>query len=177
MQADIFVNKLVNAFVDICLLRAGPQDLPASGFLLVLTAVLGVITGTVVLYDSFGDAGQALMAQLLDLAFMLLFLRLGLSYRRKEARLLQSATAVFGSGVVMNLVSMPVQLLIGNDPAGSVLGELGVLLYLFLLVWVIVVIAHILRHAFEIKFVAGSLLAIGYFLLINWLVQLFFPVA
>ena len=39
--------------------------------------------------------------------------------------------------------------------------------------------AHIvaLRHALEIRFVAGLLLSLGYFLSVSWLVQLIFPVA
>lgn len=171
------VNKLINVFVNICLLRAGPQDLPASSFLMLLTAVLGLMTGTVVLGSAFNNPFEALLAQLMDLIFLVLFLRLGLTYKRIEARFLQSATALFGCGVLINIAIMPVQLMMGGDPAASALGQVGVLFFLLLSVWTLVVIAHVFRHTFETNFLAGSMLAIGYFIFINWLVQLFFTVS
>jgi hypothetical protein len=171
------VGKLLNIFVDICLLRAGPQDLPASGFLLVVTALLGLLTGALVIVESFGSVFYALLAQLLDLLLLVSLLRTGLAYRGLATRFPQAATALFGSSALINLVTMPVQLLIGEDPSASLGGELGVLFYLFLLVWALVVIGHIVRHSFDIRFSGGILIALAYFLLINWLVQIFFPVA
>ncbi len=171
------MGKLLNIFVDICLLRAGPQDLPTSRFLAVIAALLGLLTGALVIVESFGSVLYALFAQLLDLLLLLTLLRIGLVYRRLGARFLQVATALFGSSALINLVTMPLQLLIGEDPSTTLGGELGVLLYLFLLVWALVVIGHILRHAFDIRFSGGILVALVYFLMINWLVQIFFPVA
>jgi hypothetical protein len=69
---------------------------------------------------------------------------------------------------------MPTQLMIGPDPATAPLGDLGVLLFLILVVWGLVVIGHILRHTFGIRLANGCLIAMGYFLLINWLVQALF---
>lgn len=171
------VGKLLNIFVDICLLRAGPQDLPASRFLLGVAILLGLLTGALLIVDSFGSVFSALLAQILDLLLLMALIRFGLAYRGLAPRFLQVATALFGSSALINLVTMPVQLLIGEDPSASLAGELGVLLYLFLLVWALVVIGHILRHAFDIRFGGGILIALAYFLLINWLVQTFFPVA
>lgn len=171
------MNKLINVFVNICLLRAGPQALPASGFLMMLTVVLGLLSGTIVLGNAFANPFEALLAQMMDIAFMALFLRLGLTYKRFESRFVQAATALFGSGVLINLLLMPAQLMMGRDPASSALGQLGVVLFLLLSVWTLVVIAHIFRHTFEINLITGSMLAIGYFLFINWLVQLLFTVS
>ncbi|MES9965275.1 MAG: hypothetical protein ABW116_17240 [Candidatus Sedimenticola sp. 20ELBAFRAG] len=168
------MKKLLNVFIDICLLRAAPQDLPASGFLMLWAAALGLVTGTVVIVDDFGGPANALLAQLMDLALMMSLLRLGLVLSGKGARFVQSATALFGTGIVVNLVSMPLLLMMGDDPAASPLGGLGVLLFMFLAVWAIVIIAHILRHAFEITFLGGSTIAILYFFLINGLVQALF---
>lgn len=165
------MKKLLNLFVDICLLRATPQDLPASAFLFLLTAVFGLISGTIVIVGSVGALVPALLAQFFDLALLALMLRLGLFLLKKQQRFFQSATALFGSGVLINLITMPLQLLMGSDPADSLIGELGVLFYLVLMIWSLVIIAHILRHSFDIRFGRGLMLAIGYFLLINWLVQ------
>jgi hypothetical protein len=175
-EPRLFVKKLLNVFVDICLLRAAPQDLPASTFLLFVTAVLGVITGTVTIVETFGGVANAFMAQLIDLGLLVLFLKLGLSYRNLTSRFLQSATALFGSGFLVNLVAMPLQLLIDGDPSASLLSEIGVLLYVFLMVWAIVIVAHVFRHTFELRFLGGTVLAIGYFLFLNLVIQVLFPV-
>jgi hypothetical protein len=170
------MGRLLNIFVDICLLRAGPQDLPASGFLLILSILLALFTGALVIVESFGSVFNALLAQSMDLLLLMALLRIGLTYRRLGARFLQLATALFGSSALINLVTMPVQLLIAEDASASLGGELGVLLYLFLLVWALVVIGHILAQGFEIRFGGGILIALVYFLMINWLVQIVFPV-
>lgn len=174
--AGEFVGKLLNLFVDICLLRSGPQSLPVSGSLLLLAGAAGLVSGALVIVNSFGGLGAALGAQALDLVLVALLLRAALAVRGLQPRFLQAASALFGCGVVINLATMPVQLMIGQQTEGGLLRELGVLFYLLLLAWALVVMAHILRHSLDIRFSAGLLISLGYFLLVNWLVQLFFPV-
>ncbi len=171
------VSKLLNLFVDICLLRAAPQDLPSSVFLMLVTALLGLLSGTVVIIDSFGSLGGALLAQLLDLGLMLGLLRAGLVAAGRGPRFLQTATALLGSGVFINLVTMPLQLLMRGGDAASSGGGVAGLLFLLLTFWVLLVIGHILRHAFEMRLSLGILIALGYFLLINWLVQTLFTLS
>ncbi|WP_428623575.1 hypothetical protein [Sedimenticola sp.] len=169
------MKRLINLFVDICLLRAGPQDLPVASFLVTLTLVLNLMTGTVVIVGHFSSVVPAVLAQLLDLLLLAFLVRLGLQYQRRSARFTQAISALFGCGVLINLVAMPLQLMIGQDPRVSPMGGLGVLLYVVLVIWGMVVIAHILRHTFQIRFGNAMLLSIGYFMLINWLVEMIFP--
>ncbi|MCB1857548.1 MAG: hypothetical protein KDI63_04720 [Gammaproteobacteria bacterium] len=170
------MRQLLNIFVDMCLLRAAPQDLPASPFLLGMTLLAGLVTGTVVIVETFGGLANALLAQLLDFLLLLSLLWVALGMVRHRARFLQAATALCGSGVVINLVIMPLQLLLTTDPSGSLTGELAVLLYLGLIAWSLVVVGHIVRHAFEFPLWGGILVAMNYFFLANWLIQtLFFP--
>ena len=129
---DPLLGRLLNLFVDICLLRAGPQDLPGSGFLLLLTVLLSLLTGTLVIVGTFGTLGAALAAQMLDILLLLGLLRLLLQLTGKSARYQQTASALFGSGVLINLVTMPLQLLYSGDPSGPALGEMGTLFYLFI---------------------------------------------
>lgn len=75
------MKRLLNVFVDICLLRAGPQDLPASGFLMLWAAVLGLVTGTISIVDDIGGPINALLAQLMDLVLLMVLLRLGLEFK------------------------------------------------------------------------------------------------
>lgn len=169
------MKRLINLYVDICLLRAAPQDLPVASFLVTLTLFLNLLTGTIVIVGHFSSVVPALLAQAMDLALLALLVRLALNYQRRAGRFTQAISALFGCGVLINLVAMPVQLMIGDDPRVSPMGGLGVLLYVVLVIWGLVVVGHILRHTFQIRFGNGMLLSIGYFMLINWLVELFFP--
>lgn len=171
------MNRLINLFVDICLLRAGPQDVPSSGFLFMLTAVLSVVTGTIASIKSFGGFVPALFAQVLDLFLLATFLYIGLSIMRLKARFHRAVTALLGTGVLINLLFMPIELMMGEDPSRSFMAELASILILFLIIWALVVMAHIMRHAFDIRFSGGMLIALVYFLIINWAVVGLLPQA
>lgn len=173
---DQGLGRLLNVFVDICLLRAGPQDLPGSSFLLMVTALLSLLTGTLVVVGTFGSLGAALAAQSLDILLLLGLLKLLLQINSKPARFQQTAIALLGTGVLINLVAMPLQLIAPGDPSANVATELSGLLYLFLLVWALVIVGHIIRHAIEIKLANGIALALIYFLAVNFLVESLFTV-
>ncbi|HXK56931.1 MAG: hypothetical protein KDI74_05210 [Gammaproteobacteria bacterium] len=171
------MGRLLNVFVDICLLRAGPQDLPGSHFLVLLTASLSLLTGTLVIVGTFGSLDTALAAQLLDILLLLGLLRLVLQLTGKSARFPQTASALFGSGVLINLVTMPLQLLGSADSPASSGGGLSGLFYLALVIWALVIVGHIIRHTLEIRIAAGIAIALGYFLIVNYIVQSLFTVA
>lgn len=173
-EASYTVKRLFNQLVEICLLRAAPQDLPASRALFQLTFLLALFTGTVAIVDVLGSPEKALLAQSMDLLLMLLLLRLGLGYLGHPGRLTQAATALLGTATVLNLVIMPVELLFGPQPDVGLLGQLAVLAYLLLMFWSLVVTSHILRHSFEIPMAGGFALSVAYFFFINWLVKLVF---
>lgn len=170
------MGRLLNVFVDICLLRAGPQDLPGSVFLVLLTALLSLLTGTLVIVGTFGTLHAALTAQLLDILLLLGLLRLVLQFTGKSARFLQTAAALFGSGVLINLVTMPIQLLGSGGSSTSDSGGLSGLLYLFLILWALVIVAHIVRQALEVRMASGILISLAYFLIVNYIVQSLFTV-
>jgi hypothetical protein len=170
------LGKLLNLFVDICLLRAGPQDLPVSPFLLWLTALLSLISGALVIVNTFGSLAAAGMAQAVDMLLLLGLLRISLLLFNRGARFLQAATALMGTSVLINLLAMPLQLLIYPDPSASFLGELGVLFYLAVVIWALVIIGHIFRCALDIRLMMGVAIALGYFLSVSALVQSLLPV-
>jgi len=170
------LGRLLNVFVDICLLRAGPQDLPGSGFLVLLTALLSLLTGTLVIVGNFGSLGTALAAQLLDILVLLGLLRVVLQFTGKSARFLQTASALFGSGALINLVTIPLQLLDSGDAAASSAVGLSGLFYLVVVIWALVIVGHIVRQALEIGMAAGITIALSYFLIVNYIVQSLFTV-
>ncbi len=99
------MTELVKLFTQIALLRRGPQDLPASMLLLVLT-VVGYLVVNLLMYALLPPANPAELhsypAQLLvDTAFTLLWYVVLLRLAGRPERTLQTSTAVFGLQIVL----------------------------------------------------------------------------
>jgi hypothetical protein len=164
------LNRLLVLFLEICLLRKGPQDVPSSPFLVAVTALLGLVTGVIALRGSFGGAWQAFLAQLIDLLLLTLLVFAGLRFLGRPGRLYQALAAFFGCGVLINLATLVAMGLAPPGDGAAVEGP-GAMLYLFVVIWALVVTAHIVRHTFEIAFLGGVAIAVAYSLLVNGLVQ------
>lgn len=157
--------ELIRAFFDITLRRRGPEDLPASGFL------LGLVLGCYALVSGLGVAVYArsvadFSAQLaLDLALFFGFFVLLLALYRRTGRLLQTLTALLGTGAMLSAIALPLLLwLRTEDPETPGAGVPALGMYLLVL-WSLMVTGHILHRALEIPFVGGMVLALGYFTL------------
>ncbi len=171
-QPGTDLNALINYFVDLCLLRRAPQDLPASNALFSVLFVANVLVGALLVVGEKLGPALALAESLAEVLLMLVVLRLGLGWRAHPGRFLQSAGAVMGSSTLLGLVALP---LLGlGGPGGG--GLAGGLLLLVLVFWSLVVLGHILRHAFELTLGQGVIVALFYTLLSFQLIALFFPV-
>ena len=170
------MKLLLNLFIDICLLRAKPQDVPASSTLMLLALFAAIVSGVPGIVGLVGGLAPALMIGLLDVVLILVVLRIFLSMMGLSSRLVQTATALFGTGVIINLLFLPVLWLLDVSTEYSVSQFLGALLYFALLVWSLVIMGYILRHSFNLQLSSGVLIAMGYFMLVNTLVRMFLPV-
>jgi hypothetical protein len=155
------LNVLLNYFVDLCLLRAAPQDLPASPVLLALALIANLLVGTLLAVRSSLGLVLSATASLVEIVLMLAVLRLALNWRGRGARFQQTATAVMGSSTLISLLVLPL-LGLGNASTGSDLATLAVLLRVALVIWSLVVLGHILRHAFDIALGLGIAIGVLY---------------
>ncbi len=163
--------QLLRAYIRICLLRLGPQDLPASPFLLQLAAVAMLLSGTLMLGLDLGAFTPALLGVLVDMVASAVLIYLGLRLAGKANRLVQALSAIYGTAAIFQLIAIPILLVIGDDPTQSPVGQLAVLLYLGLLMLSLTVLGHILRHALDTPLWSGVMLAIFYWLLFNSLLS------
>ena len=167
--------SLAHRFLAICLLRAGPQDLPASQFLLALTAGLYLFTGVALIlvdYSLLDSLGQVL----LDVGLLGVVTYILLSLRRHPRRFVQTYSALMGTGTLLNLGAAP--LLLGIHAAetyGAGMGLFG-LLWFVLIIWSMLVTGHIFQHALEVPLFAGILVAMCYMVAILTLTGHLFPV-
>ncbi|MCU7852873.1 MAG: hypothetical protein KZQ80_11715 [Candidatus Thiodiazotropha sp. (ex Monitilora ramsayi)] len=166
------MKSLINTAVDLCLLRMGPQDVPASQTLLLVSFVLNFIVGVLMVIGFKADLTRAFLETLFQIVLMLGALYLALNITKRLSRFNQTATALMLSGLLLGLMVLP--LVIWNQRSQST--ESG-LLILVLMFWSIVVLGHILRHTFEMPFNIGVASAVIYTLLSWNLTALLFPVA
>lgn len=164
---------LFNFFVDICLLRRKPQDLPASTTLFVALVLVNLLIAIIGISGLIPPA-SAVAAAMLDAVLLMTMLRLVLSIQNRTARFLQSATAIFGSGIVLGLIALPLQLALDQSAEASAITQLASIAYLILLIWSQLVVAHVLRHALDISLVLGVGLALTYAIVSGVLIQTLF---
>lgn len=172
------MGRLLQRFFDICLLRAGPQDLPASRFLLWVSLLAYGAVGLVMSAQNL-DVGRAILLVVLDTALLAALLFALLWSRALLERLPQTLTALLGTGAILQLVALPIlswqQAGLGDDTITTALMIASLLLWIWLL-WDLLVIGHILRHTLSTRLPVGVLLALAY-LFISYSVTriLFFP--
>jgi len=146
--------RTLKLFVDMCLLRANPQDLPHSLVLAFLT-LIAYTTLSYVMALSSTTPGTALLAALVDTGMLVGLAYAGLWILDLKNRLTKLVTALAGTGVVWQLVALPVMNLLAgaaDTTPNTALATLSYLLLLALVAWAIFIIGHILRHALNMKF-------------------------
>ncbi len=167
--------EIIRAFVDICLFRRGPQDLPASSFLLYLT--LGAYAGSnFLLALGTYTPVTAVMASLTDAA-LLAALTLSLLYLHgRGARVLQTLAALAGTGTVLAVLALPP---IYWLPVHTAPGELSLpsLAVLVLVVWSLAIIGHIIRHALGTRLIVGLMVAMMFYWVAASVQGALFPLA
>lgn len=169
------MQAVISFFIELCLLRTTPQRLPAAPVLLGLTLAANLLVGALMIQRTRGSFLAALIESLADTGLALGVLQLGLVAVKRRERFLQAGTAILGAGTLLGVVGL---LLLSihipiNEP--SDLADFLSVLWLLLLAWNILVLAHILRHTFDLKFGSGLGLAVLYTLLSVLINGLLFP--
>jgi hypothetical protein len=158
------VLSLALALVDITLHRRGPDELPPSGFLLSVLLGLYFLTGIIGIWTlGVLDAGT-MQVLLLDSVFFFAYVFVALRLFRHDRRFRQTAIALLGAEVVINMVGLPLALWsrtisVPPDPYSA-----PMLLQLLLLVWWIDVAGFILSRAINRPYFVGVLFMIVYVL-------------
>ena len=127
-------------------MRKGPEDIPYSPPLLVVVlAAYAVVSLAMQLLG--GDLISALAHMLLDVGLMLVATTLLLYMAGHGARLVQTITALAGSGVVLALIALPIVVaMVSVDMQQGVPLPLG-LAWLALVVWSVMVSGSIYARA------------------------------
>lgn len=153
---------ILHFFIELSMLRRKPQDLPTSPVLLALVLVAGMLGG-ILLSVTAGAAWSAGIGQTaLDLLLMLGALHLGLKLTNRLPRFVQTATALVGADTLVGVVALVPVGLVGPSVEDSQQLVVPGLMFIVLVAWSVVIAAHILRHAFDIKMAQGAVIAIAF---------------
>lgn len=167
---------LVRPFIEVCLLRSGPQQLPASNLLLGL-ALLVHTTTSALASTLLLPVMQALLAGITGTALLAGLTTALLYVQSRQARLVQTVTALTGCTALIDLVALPVTRWWQASRASGEEASFAVLLLLVLTGWNLAVVAHIFRHALSSAFFVGLIVAlVMYWVFIN-VINTLFPAA
>lgn len=151
---------LLNLFVDVCLLRKGPRDLPSSGLLLMICMVLHFtfsVGGELLLST---PLQQALVWSALSISIVVVATMASLALSGLSDRVQRVLTAFIGAETLLNIVFLPLSLsLAQSDAAGDAANPVIELSWIVLFFWGFAIDGHIFRNAFSISFPAGVLIA------------------
>jgi len=170
------VKDLLNFFLDLCLLRSVPQQLPASTVLFALSLIANVGIGLLLAGKAHSSMSVAFLESLLDSAMLLGFLYGALLMKKSTQRFVQAGTALMGSMALLSLVAIPLLGLSatsGEEGGGS---ETALLLLFILIIWSMVVIGHIFRHVLNTSLARGVGLGVAYTLFSIMIFRSLFPV-
>lgn len=138
-------------FINLCLLRANPQDLPAAPALTVMALLAYTLVSVGLSFTDLG-LGRAVLWAVLDTGVLAILTHSALLLRRFPERFYQTLTALMGSGALLGLLAWPI------------IALQNVTAQIIMLVWSLAVVAHILRHALSVPLALGILASLGYFM-------------
>ena len=168
--------RLSLVFVEIALHRRGPEDLPASGFLLWLLAVVYGFT-------SFSAAQiiepwpRAAAMVVFDMGLYMAFLWVLLALFGRVPRYCQTVSALLGSGILLTLLSIPILMFGGFANYENTAPTFATLLFFLVIIWSIDIAGFVVSRALPVSYVAGVLIVLGYTFGSASLGRLLFPVA
>jgi hypothetical protein len=164
------VKQLFRFWLGLCLLQVAPQDMPASRAVLVISLCCYALVSVLLAGLTSGLPAGVAMA-LLELLLLALFTAGLLYLLGKPQRISQTLAALTGSGGLLGLPALALVLAAGPDPAGS-LSSTG---WLLLLLWNLLVNAHIMRHALSVSLALGAGVSVMYMLVSTQLLLAVFP--
>jgi len=170
------LRAIFDPFIQICLLRQGPQDLPLSGILLAIALIAHTVM-SILLSNVSLSAASALLSGVVDTVLLVVLTGALLTVQRRHARVIQTVTALAGTGAIITLVALPVSgWLHGADQAAGE-GGFALLLLLILTGWSLAVAGHIFRHALSVPYFLGLVLAAVFYWISISVFRALFPLA
>ncbi len=160
--------------IDICFLRARPQDLPAEPSLVWQTALLSVASNFIIDNLHREPLNRFLFASAQALLLGVVVWG-ALKLRGFPERWMQTIAPLYTAGALINLIAWPVFVFVVSP---GVAGSAGwaLLLAVGMTVWFLAVMTHIMHHALQMSIGRSVFVSIACLMLSGLLLLLLFPV-
>ena len=155
---------LASAFLDIALHRRGPEDLPASSFLVALLFPVYLLSGLAVIWIDSGSTSANVLIGIIEPCALVAFIWIVLVFAGKPARFRQTASAVLGTGIWLNLLAMPLQAWHDAVRTGEEDMTFALFLLIVLVLWSVDISGYILSRALSQPYMVGVLIVVLYFM-------------
>jgi len=166
------VQQFLRIFLDIVLWRRGPQDLPASQLLLMLTIAAYAAVSVVQLALLHETPATWLFFVVIDPLLLLAWVWLVLKLYGHDERFLQTASAVFGTSALLGFaLYIPLQLILATMDQDATSSMAQVFALLLIVVFALVT-GRIIKLAIGSSLFTGIAVSLTYFLVVNFLAGL-----
>ncbi len=161
--------QLLKLFYDICLLKKGPQDIPASNWLFRVVLIVCIFVDFLVLILS-TDLFSAILQTFVEIVLTLGLTWVILYTVKKQFRFEQTVCALMATDILISLLALPAIAILVNGGAGSIF-----IVIILLMIWHWVVSGHIFTHALEQSFGFGLGVAFLYIFISIQIMGMLFP--
>ena len=168
------MTQLLRVLVDIALLRRDPGVLPASVTLLVLAATADALASAWYASIAFGSGNLAARIGL-HLGFALSAFWVLLTAWGRGHRYRQTMTALLGTSVLLTPIAVALYFLQVLATQSEAITFLLGMAKLAVLVWFVVIVAHIVRSALDATLFTGVFVALAWVLADQVLARTVFP--
>ena len=167
------VRELLQQYFNIAFLMGKPQDLPSGRAQLKVGMALAVVSYVMALSVPFG-VERAFLNSLTALGCTGLALWAALSMVGHPGRFEQAFGGLCGASMVINMAAVPLFAL-RPAPLEPGTGTVGVLADFVLLVWSLSLMAHVIRHTFEVRMFFSVVMSVVYFIVLSTVLASVWP--
>ena len=155
------MNQFWKKIWEMCLLKAAPQDIPASSSLLIVTLCCYFVVSFLLAVVKLSIV-ESLGAAAVDVVFLLFISYVIMWVKLTTNRWYQTATSMAGVCTLIGVIALPIavmQVVLGTE-------DFALLFLVALMVWNLVAIAHVFKHAMDVSMIVAGLLA-GFYMYLS----------
>ncbi len=164
--------QIILRFIDICMFKAGPADIPASAWLMKLSLLCYFILSLLINTFEYGFL-VSFLASIIEIVFVLFVVNILLQFRGLTNRYFQTVAAIAGTSSCIGIVALPVMMLFhffeGSEDVRVTV--LAAWLMILLTLWSLAVTGHIFKQALAIKQGTAIVIAVAYVILLMTVIR------
>jgi len=149
--------RWIKFYIELCFLKVAPQDAPGSKNAFYISVFCYFLVGALIIGIN-QDMIKGVFLSGVQTALLMFLANLVLWIKKTPERYEQTMSALCASGAIIGLIALPIMSVLNS---GNELGvdtdavSFGLIIWLSLIVWESIVIAHILKHSMDIPIMAG----------------------